>query len=133
MSIIEDANNLVLNQPSLNPILTRLKDRSIPLNERWEAFEILCNNQILTSTKGGNVIPSGWSGYVDVLKDKNGTSLELDEIRWTSRYETILYVDMYEPLSSDAYDAYDKCTRESVDEWRETVLENGHAGFVYDW
>jgi hypothetical protein len=109
-------------------LMEYLKDKTQPLAERWEMY--------LKTPK-------------DMLKEYDGTSpcnrweVKYGEICWYNDF----YIDrhqtrdmkeivetMEEMLDPDSYDDNRlNLTRESIDEYKEEILENGISTFTHDW
>jgi hypothetical protein len=129
MSLLESVKILVAAKPDLSQLFAQLKDTSIPLDERWEAFTLLVNNNLLVNEStyyghseiGGLVAESGgeYCLYDDFHIDRGvGKSFPdlyadlLDKIKWKSAMAP---------------------TQESLRDWQERVLQNGYSSFINEW
>ena len=104
----------------LTPVLLQLKDTSVPLDERWEAFIALIDGDVLTSTE------TYGDGKLSVL----GPNFSMYDDFDTDRNQTLMYDDMYAIIVDNDDDLF---VDANIDAWREAVLASGHAGFEYDW
>lgn len=120
-----EARRLTLE--GLAPIMEMLKDREIPLDERWAAYTQLVNNHILI-----NIEPYG-DGYLDNL----GPNFTLYDDFNADRYQDVTYTEMYDVImdSDETYKQEFHALKDSnvLKEWQEQVLELGFSGFTYDW
>ena len=122
MSLIDEVRAILSQKPNFEEVIAKLKDTSIPLFERWEAFSELVDNNGLTSIK------TYGDGFVYTL-DK---SLELYDDFHVERHETMLYTDMLETIRENS--RLERLLGETViDAWKEKVLAEGYAGFKHDW
>jgi len=111
----------------MQPILESLKDKSIPLEERWAAYSELVKNDILTE------IETYGDGFVDVLGDN--ITLHDDfyiELHQMSRYTT-MYQSVAEAQGDCAWEEKLFSVQKNLPEWQEQVLASGRAGFINDW
>lgn len=118
-----DLSSLIVAKKTLDEnsenVLASLKDTSIPLQERWDAYTQLCQHNILVKDRGYG------DGFISIL-DLNGT---LYDDFYMERGNTKDFVDMYEQiLESD-----EEYTEENIEKWQEAVLASGYSSFTYDW
>lgn len=109
---------------ALPPLLVQLKDTSLPLDERWDAYTQLVNNDILVRemTYG--------DGFLDVL-DKNGSMY--DDFN-TDRGQTLTFPDMYQMvMDGDEWNESLVAMQPNLPAWQEKVLASGYSSFTYDW
>lgn len=113
--------------PDISEALVALKDKSINIDERWNAYSAMVDNGVLNNTQ------SWGDGFLDVLKRTDGRELTMYNDFYVERHQTMSFVDMYEAIMeySVMHDA--ELTGESIENWRETVLASGLASFVHDW
>lgn len=116
---------------SLKTFMAALTDKSIPLDDRWNAFKILCSKDILTD------IESYGDGNVSILEFDRGkrSEVELYDDFYYERHQTVDYVDMAERIEEGfGYGDNERgITPESFAEWKEAALKSKHRGFVFDW
>lgn len=128
MSIVDDAKVFVTAKPDLSAVLNSLKDKSIPLDERWEAFEILVNGNVF------NKIETYGDGYIDTLVRVDGKESTLYDNFYIERHETTKFPDMLEKILEPAWKTNEmEYTPESIVKWKEKVLASGNSGFTNDW
>lgn len=113
--------------PDISEALVALKDKSINIDERWNAYSAMVNNGVLNNEQ------SWGDGFLDVLKRTDGRELTMYDDFYVERHQTMSFVDMYDAIMeySIMHDA--ELTSESIENWRETVLASGLASFVHDW
>lgn len=99
-------------------VLSELKDTSVPLDERWEAF-------IKISEKVKLPIQSYGDGFVDYL----GDNMTLYDDFYIERHQTVKYVDMAEQFD----ELETEISAENIAEWKEKVLQSGYGAFIHDW
>lgn len=94
-----------------------LKETSVPLDERWDAFTELVSNNIFVKNKsfGDGFVDSPY----DVFYMERGSTK-----KFTSAYEQLLNKDQNYPEPGSDID---------LDLWREKVLASGYSSFTYDW
>ena len=107
--------------------LVLMRDKSIPLEERWSLFEQVA--EFLPIASWGS--DTAWSAIgFDHISD-------YDEFN-TERHQTVKLVDRYEMLR-EMHGDYEENNEdlwfnaENIDQWREQVLQDGRQGFIYDW
>lgn len=126
--LIQTANALVNGKPSLESMLLAFKNKEIPLDTRWEAYTILVKGEVLTDGDGYG------DGFIDTLKDPDGSEYTLYDDFYMERHETKTYPNMLESFMEwNTFDEKKKPTPESVIEWKEMVLASGNANFTNDW
>lgn len=118
-SLVSDYNDL---QRRVDDFKSVLKNKSIPLDERWDSFTKLVESGVL------NDIENYGDGFVDTLKLGSGGELTPYDDFYIERHETSLYTDLFEKIDEDP-----EIDLDSVVKWKEEVLSKGSAGFVYDW
>lgn len=109
-------------QEDLKAFQSTLKNPSIDLDDRWEAFTLLVENGVL------NDIKSYGDGFMYTLEHGSGRELTLYDDFYIERHETTLYTDLFEQIQEEP-----EIEWSTVLKWKEKVLESGFAGFVYDW
>lgn len=105
--------------------LVLLRDKSIPLDERWSLFEEVA--EFLPIDRYGR--DTAWGNEKQIS--------EYDDFS-TDRYQTVYLTSRFEMLDEQLVDYaengetlwYDQA---ELDAWREQVLQDGRQGFVYDW
>lgn len=107
--------------------LVLMRDKSIPLEERWSLFEQVAEFLPISS----------WGSDTAWKKLGIDTYSEYDDFN-TDRGRTVKLVDRYEMLQEmlGDYEEYDESlwyTPEQLNTWREQVLQDGRQGFIYDW
>ena len=116
---------------NLKTFMAALTDTSIPLDDRWNAFKILCRKDILTD------VESYGDGNVSLLRFDRGkrSEVELYDDFYYERHQTVDYVDMAERIEEGfGYGDNERgITPESFAKWKEAALKSKHRGFVYDW
>lgn len=98
-------------------IAAQLKDTSIPLDERWQAFMSLPPDTLPTQGYG--------KGFVHLLDD----NLTLYDDFYIERHETTAYADMFERIEDGEVEVAD----EALAKWKEQVLASGYQAFTHDW
>lgn len=131
MTLNERANDLVdmlkKVEEATKPLLADLKDITLPLSERWEAYILLVEKGVLTADEMyGN-------GNIHVM----GDNFTLYDDFQMERHETKTFVEIYQHVM-EAEGEYEENLVEfrSSDrfaEWQEAVLKAGYASFTYDW
>jgi len=113
-------------QSQLPPILEQLKDTSIPLDERWDAYTQLVEANILVSDQSyGDGNPGG-------AFDSNRVSL-YDDFN-IDRGQSMTFPAMWEAMNEEFFEGGDAYDAEGAkDKWREAVLASGYSSFTYDW
>jgi hypothetical protein len=104
------------------PTLAQLKDKNIPLDERWEAYGQLCKAKIITK-----IAPYG-DGFVDTLY---AGGCCYDDLH-IEKYQTSDYFEMAED-NFEGWGDTPTPTPKRIAKWKEEVLASGDAGFTYDW
>lgn len=105
------------------PVLDALKDKSIPLDDRWEVYTKLVEANVLVKDA------SYGDGYLEDL-DYNHMSLYDDF--YTDRGASLRFIDMYERMTENPED-FTEQARANLPKWQERVLESGYSSFTYDW
>jgi hypothetical protein len=130
VGVLGEITGFFTERDSIRDFLQNLiKNIEYPLDERWEIF-LAAGKDILGVDIYGD-------GHIDILSP----DLTQYDHFYTERYQTRTYEDMWEQIQEKVEDAKVDPTSEyskgaelwDVDKWRETVLEHGHAGFIYDW
>lgn len=103
-------------------IAPMLKDQTIPLDERWTAFQRLMTLAPLKVQSYGD-------GFVDWL----GDNLTLYDDFYIERHETVMYVDFLERITDEYFSEKRPISPENIAEWKEQVLQSGYGGFKFDW
>ena len=107
-------------------IINRLKDKTISLDERWKVYEKLVAEKLIVK------VDSCSDGDIDILETIDGSEVTPHDDFYIERHETKSYVDLYENMMN--YSISENLVPESIDRWREKVLENpDYASFTYDW
>ena len=116
------AHNLVLTQ--LPPVLEKLKDTTISLEERWDAFVLLVNKNIFVNEQ------SYGDGFLSEVFGNDKVSL-YDDFNM-DRGQTMTFPEVWESmLDMDEGETYEDPFKQS--EWRERVLASGFSSFTHDW
>ena len=103
---------------NVKEVLTSLKDKSIPLDDRWKAFiEMGEKVKMPIQTYGG--------GFAEILH-KN---LTMYDDFYIERHQTVKYVDLYEQIGGLDMEI----PEENIAKWKEAVLQSGCGGFIHDW
>lgn len=105
----------------MQPLLDELKDETIALEDRWNAYLMLVTGGVLTKIK------SYGDGFVEDL-NPNWT---LYDTFYIERYETTNFPDMLERIME--IDEDEIPSEEVLNAWKEKVLASGYAGFEFDW
>jgi len=115
-----------LIQTEMQPLLQSLKDTSIPLDERWDAYTQLVEKNILINEQNYG------DGFLAEAFGYNNVSL-YDDFNM-DRHETRTFPDMWSHMNED-YNEMPDCYKDDAkrDAWRERVLASGFSGFEYDW
>ena len=115
-----------LLQTQMKPFLESLKDKALPLDERWDAFTKLIDANIFVHEAGSG------SGYLDEVFDRNQVSL-YDDFHM-DRGQTKTFADIWEQMTDEFFEGGDTYKNEILrNVWRERVLASGYSGFCYDW
>lgn len=109
----------ILLWADMTSFLEDLKNKSIPLKERWTAFSEVC--EVGTFNK----IELYGDGYVEVLHP----TFTLVDTFYVNRGTTVLYIDLYEHIDDGTLDEYN-ISEETINEWKEQVLQSGYAGTI---
>jgi hypothetical protein len=107
----------------LNTLQTMLKDKSKPLDERWDAYVALVENNVLVNN----------DGYGDGCIYALAHNLTLYNDFYIDKHETASYPDMYEKIMDETASENLIAARVNIDAWREEVLASGYSSFTYDW
>lgn len=99
-------------------VLPILKDRSLPLDERWSVF--LDVAEFLPNDRYGD-------GHIDTLD----SSRNMYDYFYMDRHQTESYKDFWEHLQERVDEDVDLGW--DLREWREKVLAAGYGSFTYDW
>ena len=106
--------------------LHHLKDKSIPLQERWEVYTTLVEDNIINNND-----PYG-DGFIDVL----GSNLTPYDHFYVEKHQTFSFTSVYETImdadeewNKDLFEAREK----NLEAWQEAVLQSGYSSFTYDW
>ena len=102
--------------------LEGLKDKSVPLDDRWYAFGALDRAGLLQTDTYGDGMPSFLGPNIDLM----------DEM-WVERHETRDYHSIYGDCIADHLMEEKNISQEKADIWREEVLSRGYGSFTYDW
>lgn len=129
--LINTANALVNGKPQLESMLIAFANKSIPLEERWEAYSILVKGNILVNEE---TYGDGFIGML-VSAANPGAEYSMYDDFYTERHESKTFLDILEDI--EGWDAeHDENlipTPESLIAWKEHVLASGFSGFTYDW
>jgi len=106
-----------------------LKNREVPLEDRWELFEEH-GESILETT--------GWIEHFKTLDQASkGSSFDYCDEFYVERRQELTYVFIIERLEDRLDNKFyenDTClTEEQINELKEEMLQTGHCGFVNDW
>jgi len=113
-------------QNDMQPLLDSLKDRSIPLDERWAAFTALVENNILVNEK------NYCDGFLADIFGSNKVSL-YDDFHM-DRNESRTFVEIWESMNDEFFEGGETYADPMLrDAWREKVMASGFSGFEYDW
>jgi hypothetical protein len=104
-----------------------LTNKSISLEERWEAYLCVEDHLPTESYGDGYIEKLGWDCAYDDLHLEKYQTREFSAI-WSMIQEC--RSDMGDP---EYYKKYLELTEEQLDEWREAVLASGFGRFIYDW
>lgn len=109
-------------------IRTAIKCKDVALDVRWDIF-LEAGPEILGVTTFA-------SGHIDAL----APDLSVYDDFYIERHETSMYKDMYESMMEDLKWSQTfpdvespKVATWNIDAWREAILNDGFAGFTYDW
>lgn len=129
MSLSETVAALVTIREGLNvaltPILQVLKDKSLPLDERWTAYTDLVKADILVNNETfGNGFDQYLEGDVSLYDDFN-----------IDKGQSTQFIDMYERIieNADYNDNLATMRDAGLTDWQEAVLASGYSSFTYDW
>lgn len=116
---------------------TYIKDKSIPLEERWDNFKFAVENKIFVNI-------NGWVIHLKTLESSRNFSWYDDF--GVEKYETVKFERVVERVSDnleeiledpdyseDFRDNYPIITREELNQLKEEILATGYSGFVMDW
>jgi len=97
-------------------VLTVIKDKDIPLDDRWAMFD-----------KAESLLPIN-TYYITIPQvEKNG--YEWYDDFYCEKYETVRFVDILERVLDDPKRFKKIVIRDLMEE----ILATGHAGFRFDW
>jgi len=122
-ALIEARNLLNTGLGRVQPLLT---DQSIPLDDRWDAYTKLVENNILVKDE---IYGDGMLGNVF---DRNRVSLYDDF--YMDRGQNLDYPELWEMMIDN--DDGERDVYADVDlrnKWRELVLASGYSSFTHDW
>jgi len=113
-------------QSQLPPILEQLKDTSIPLDERWEVYTVLVDQNLFVKDDGYG------DGELRAAFDPDRVSL-YDDFH-LDRGQSMTFPEMWEAMNDEDFEGGDVYDAEGAkDKWREAVLASGYSSFTYDW
>lgn len=126
----KDTDNLHLVKASLDAktkeVLQQLKNKEIPLKDRWEIYTSLVKCNTLNNND-----PFG-DGFIGKL----GSDLTVYDHFYIERYQTASFTDIYETIL-DAEEEWNEvlfaAREKNLEAWQEAVLESGYSSFTYDW
>lgn len=107
-------------------VLPLLKDTTLPLADRWDAYKELVENDILVN----NEIYG--DGMIDIL----GPNMTLYDDFSIDRHQTETFVDMYDRImeaDGEWEESLVKARETNLTAWQEAVLASGYSSFTYDW
>lgn len=110
----------------LLPIVEQLKDTTIPLETRWQAYKTLVDKDILVNNE------TYGHGFLDEL----GDNLTLYDDFYIERHQTSNFTEMYDHLmeADGSYQERLVAARDAnLAKWQEAVLASGYSSFTYDW
>jgi hypothetical protein len=129
--LINTANALVNGKPQLESMLIGFANKSIPLDERWEAYSILVKGKVLVNEENYG------DGFIGMLVSATSPGMEYSmyDDFYTERHESKTFLDILEQIEEwgDGYNTELVPTAESLIAWKEHVLASGYSGFTYDW
>lgn len=108
-------------QKVLDERLPRMKDNSLPLEERWAIYVELSSAGLLPNESYGD-------GFLHDLQGTHSELTQYDDFN-NDRYQTVKFTDMYQTML-ESPENFEGC---NIDGWREKVLEEGYGSFEYDW
>lgn len=129
MSLLESVKILIAEKPDLSQLVAQLKDDSISLEERWEAFTLLVDNHLLVNE-------SNYYGDSEIgqLESVGGSQYTLYDDFGADRYVSMPFTEMYGTMLEKIKWKDDMApTPESLRNWKERVLQNGYSHVVNDW
>jgi hypothetical protein len=102
-----------------------IKDRSVPLAERWDLFE-----------NAKDVLPRrGWVIHLKELEKNRGFNW-YDTFGF-DRHQEVSLVDVVNDITGNGYEEEDLnpdfCSWVDVDQLKEEILESGYSSFIFDW
>ena len=115
----------VLVQTQLPALLESLKDTSIPLDERWDAYTQLVDKSILVNEAGAG------DGFLSHVFGHSNVSLYDDF--YMDRHETRTMPEIWDRITEEDADLDNYADPILRDQWRERVLASGLSGFCHDW
>lgn len=122
MDITQTVKGIIVLQQMLDKnvkrVLDALKDKAIPLDDRWKAF-------IEMGEKVKMPIATYGDGFVEIL-DKN---LTMYDDFYVDRHQTVKYVNLYNQIKNLDREIPEK----NIAKWKEAVLQSGYGGFIHDW
>lgn len=126
MNINDLLKNINDQKEQLDVLLTLLtdeylKDKNIPVNDRWEVYSTVVDRNIL---KNNEIYGDG---HIDILSSDREITLYDDF--YIEKYQTESFTSMYAKIP----ELDDDLDQDVIDEWREAVLQSGYTSFTYDW
>lgn len=106
------------------------KDKSIPLEDRWEIYTEACNAKVFDNCHE-------WVWYSKVIEKKlklcyyDDFCIERHQVVDLSSFVNDIEADYDYAIESD--DDTEPWTKELIDELKEEVLQFGYSSFVFDW
>ena len=101
-----------------------LKDRSVPLEERWSFYLKIEEKGVLENDSCGN-------GYVEALTEGTKQELCLSDDFGMSKHETRSFSCILEYVEYEDFAI--KVPEENLNSWKEEVLKSGYDSFTWDW
>lgn len=128
MNVIELATTLVQPKPEASQLLLMLKDKSLPLEERWTAYKIACDGGVISR------FDSYGDGFLSLIKNDKGRPCTPYDDFYIERYQSMMYAEfMEEYFLDDLEEGEEEGLPEGLSDWQEAVLASGTKGFTYDW
>src|SRR5512139_1306993 len=123
-------DELIAYKAGGNPLKDRflafIKDKDVPLDERWETFKEAPNEFLVHD--------------LSVVTFEAEKLLPRKEIVWydgdfyIERYQVVHMTDFIEDMCADKIDMEEPgWTQELVDAFKEEILQTGLGSFEYDW
>jgi hypothetical protein len=101
-----------------------IKDKSIPLQERWDLFKFACENNLFVNI-------SCWVYHSKLLERTNNFTW-YDYFDY-ERYQTIYFTQVVDHRATSLTLGQLLKSQEEINELKEEILASGYSGFVYDW